>query len=174
MPLSQSYLLCVAILAHISGGWTLSHVPAAWRSRQAARCQPPSLELPGLSVRTLVRVAVHPTRAFSLSLCGAVLTLNSRRSTHQQESADIWPTARLLLDVFAPEGGLNALQGSLVRAEHVVGLRERMRQNTMLVGTTAEGKVVGFVEVRNRHAPARSGRPSAPRGRHFSTLDYRS
>ena len=49
--------------------------------------------------------------------------------------------------MFAPEGGLNALQGSLVRAEHVVGLRERMGQNTMICATTAEGKVVGFVEV---------------------------
>ena len=79
MSLVRRHLWCLAMLAHVSRGWTFSHVPAAQRrtgtssSPQAARCLSPSLELPGLSVRTLVRFDQPTGRALDARMrCSAI------------------------------------------------------------------------------------------------------
>lgn len=64
-----------------------------------------------------------------------------------QESADILATARLLVEAFAPDGGLNVFQNALVYAEHVLGLQDRMHGNILLVCRAMNGDLAGFVEV---------------------------
>ena len=50
----------------------------------------------------------------------------------EMKPADIFPASRLLVRVFS-EPEVNVLSRALIFAEHVVGLRERYRQNVIFV-----------------------------------------
>jgi len=79
----------------------------------------------------LVLLASLWASAAGFSLTGGGLPGGLR--VREMKPTDIFPASLLLVRAFSEPDGLNVVSQALIFAEHVVGLRERYRQNVIFV-----------------------------------------